>query len=200
MSLSRTLSGVFASSHGDTEALRVNHCLTLLKSSAAAYQNPNPRGSYFTPIEGLAQERGDVTLVFVYANFVQSFTPIDDPIYSAHKEIPYPDTTPAYAPNFPISTLGCIEKVRPFCSTKTACNFDLLTNAVGVLHSKWQRAGMHTTRWRHVKLRAASETCTVCKCSAAGDIRYNCVNNLHDRPDRCCTTGHALFERHLAFV
>lgn len=89
----------------------------MLSSAAVSYQHTGSKPSGFVPLEDLAQKQGDLTMVSFYTNSVVSFEPIDDPMYSAHREFVQPGMDPTYLGDRAINTLGCIEQVCVVPST-----------------------------------------------------------------------------------
>ena len=62
----------------------------------------------FYPIDELARQDATVTLLFIWTNYVSTYSPIDDPIYAAHQE----QVPGRWGFDLPGGVLGCAEQVR----------------------------------------------------------------------------------------
>ncbi|KAF2834535.1 hypothetical protein M501DRAFT_1000165 [Patellaria atrata CBS 101060] len=72
----------------------------------------------FTAIPELQRRDADVNVAFFLSNSVISLTPIDDPIFAAHRRMPTSnESLSVYAADFPATVLGCAEQYQ-FCNPK----------------------------------------------------------------------------------
>jgi hypothetical protein len=74
----------------------------------------------FFPIDGLGQvggDTGDILFKAVASNQIQYTQPVDDPLYSAHKELRYWDGSimdykSSYTADYPLGGVACTQHVR----------------------------------------------------------------------------------------